>query len=160
MRLEEFEESDFKSIKDFMTPIWYKTYSFLPKEQVELLIEKYFSDEGLCRYRADGYKYMKLTDGKLVGIAVYCEFSGDTYLDKLYLKEESRGMGYPSFVFSELLRLGRDITLNVNQSNERAVACYKKNGFKIESEETIELGGGMVNRDYRMRLTAKDFKKA
>ena len=27
-----------------------------------------------------------------------------------------------------------------------------KNGFVIEGEEMIELGGGMVNVDYRMRL--------
>ena len=55
--------------------------------------------------------------------------------------------------------MGRDITLNVNQGNARALACYKKHGFIIESEERIELGGGMVNIDYNMRLTRENFKK-
>jgi ribosomal protein S18 acetylase RimI-like enzyme len=56
------------------------------------------------------------------------------------------------------LKLGRDVTLNVNQGNARAVACYRKNGFIIDEEEIIELGDGMINRDYKMRLKAENFK--
>ena len=55
-------------------------------------------------------------------------------------------------MFKELLRLGKDITLNVNQSNERACRCYLKNGFVIDEEQIIELEDGMINKDYRMRL--------
>ena len=160
MKLEKFAVSDYETIRDFMTPIWHNTYAFLPREQVELLLDKYFSEDGLKHYRELGYTYMKLVDKKTVGIVVFCEREDETYLDKLYLSEDSRGKGYPSFVFAELLSLGRDITLNVNQSNERAVACYRKNGFVIEKEELIDLGGGMVNRDYRMRLTLENFKNS
>ena len=156
MKLEKFVDSDFKTLRNFMSPIWYKTYSFLPNEQVELLLEKYFSDERLAYYKEAGYTYLKLTDGELVGVVVFCVSDGDTYLDKLYLAESARGRGYPEYVFAELLKLGRDITLNVNQSNERAVACYKKNGFTVEREEIIPLGEGMVNRDYKMRLKLKE----
>ncbi len=155
MKLERFDEKDFLGLLDFMSPIWYKTYSFLPKKQVTLLIRKYFSEQSIARFREGGYVYMKLCEGETVGVVVYCEKDGTTYLDKLYLAEDARGRGYPEFVFARLLELGRDITLNVNQANERAVACYKKNGFEIESEELIDLGGGMVNKDYKMRLRAK-----
>ena len=160
MRLSEFNEQDFLTIKDFMTPLWYSTYGgIIPNEQIALLIEKYFSDDGLRHFRSEGYEYFKLVDGETVGIVVICEKDGATYLDKLYLTEQSRGKGYASFVFSELLRLGRDITLNVNQGNARAVRCYEKNGFVIEEEQYIDLGGGMVNKDYRMRLTMENFNK-
>lgn len=157
MKLERFTDADYNSIRDFMTPIWHSTYAFLPREQVELLLDKYFSEDGLKHYCELGYTYMKLVDKKTLGIVVFCEREEETYLDKLYLSEDSRGKGYPAFVFSELLSLGRDITLNVNQSNERAVACYRKNGFVIEKEELIDLGGGMINRDYRMRLSWKSY---
>ena len=156
MNITKFAENDFLLIRDFMMPIWHKTYAFLPHEQVELLLEKYFSPEGLSHYRAEGYQYYKLTEGNVpLGIVVYCIKGNDTYLDKLYLTEGARGRGYAQLVFEWLLSFGHDVTLNVNQSNERAVACYKKNGFFVEGEELIDLGGGMVNRDYNMRLKVK-----
>lgn len=160
MEILKFKEEDFLGIREFMTPIWHKTYSFLPREQVELLLDKYFSNEGLSHYRSEGYEYFKLTeDGIRLGVVVYTVKGEDTYIDKLYLSEEARGRGYAPLVFEWLLSLGRDVTLNVNQSNGRAVACYKKNGFFVESEELIDLGGGMVNRDFNMRLS-KNSKKA
>lgn len=159
MEIMPFDSEDFASLKSFMTPIWHKTYAFLPKEQVELLIDKYFSPKGLSYYRSIGYEYRKLTDvTSLVGVLVYYDKGDSIYLDKLYLTEEARGLGYAADAFSWLLSLGKDVTLNVNQSNERAVACYKKNGFIIESEEYISLGGGMVNRDFNMRLTKAGFE--
>ena len=161
MELIPFEEADFIGIKEYMTPLWHSTYgNIIPSEQIDLLLEKYFSETGLKHYRSIGYKYFKLVDGEKQGVVVICEKDGTTYLDKLYLAEGARGKGYATYVFSELLRLGRDITLNVNQGNERALRCYFKNGFKIDSEEIIELGGGMVNKDYNLRLTKENFEKS
>ncbi|MBR2474848.1 MAG: GNAT family N-acetyltransferase [Clostridia bacterium] len=158
MELIKFSEKDFLGIKAFMTPLWRSTYGeILPREQIDFLIDKYFSDEGLRYFRALGYKYFKIMDGDMRGVAVICEKDGSTYLDKLYLSENSRGKGYASFVFSELLKMGKDITLNVNRGNARALRCYFKNGFTVESEEIIELGNGMVNRDYNLRLTKGNF---
>ena len=157
MKLDFFDEEDYESLESFMRPIWHDTYSFLPKAQVEFLLKKYFSSAGISHFKNLGYKYLKITDTDKVGVVVYCERDGVTYLDKLYLLPDSRGHGYPEFVFCELLKLGRDIVLNVNRSNERAVACYKKNGFVIEKEEAIDLSGGMINRDYVMRLCKKNF---
>ena len=160
MRLKAFDEKDFNMIKEYMTPLWHATYKgIIPDGQIDFLIEKYFSDEGLKHFRSVGYEYFKIIDGTMQGIVVICEKNGTTYLDKLYLGEGSRGKGYPSFVFEELLKLGRDITLNVNQGNTRALRCYEKNGFIVEEEQYIDLGGGMVNVDYRMRLTKENFNK-
>lgn len=160
MHLIAFTKEDFEAIKDFMTPIWHSTYTgIIPTEQIDFLLSKYFSREGLNHYRESGYLYFKLVDGDTKGVVVICEKDGATYLDKLYLSEDSRGKGYPAFVFGELLKYGRDITLNVNQGNERALRCYFKNGFTIDSEELIDLGNGMINRDYNLRLTEENYKK-
>lgn len=102
-------------------------------------------------YRAQGYQYKKIDD---VGVLVFVEREKDVYLDKLYLTPSVRGKNYPAFVFAWLQRLGKDITLNVNQSNERAVRCYLKNGFVILSKTDIDLGDGMVNCDYVMQKRA------
>ena len=161
MKLISFEENDFLNLYDYMYPLWHDTYGgIIPKEQIDLLLNKYFSSDGINHYREIGYEYFKLDDNGKVGVVVICEKNGTTYLDKLYLSHESRGKGYPTFVFGELLKLGRDITLNVNQGNERALKCYFKNGFTIDSEETIDLGNGMVNKDYNLRLTKENFEKS
>ena len=158
MELLPFCSEDFASLYDFMKPIWHETYrDVIPTAQIDFLLQKYFSEDGIRHFRSLGYSYYKLIDQDLCGVVVICEKDGATYLDKLYLVPEKRGMGYAAFVFSSLLEMGRDILLNVNQGNARAIACYQKNGFVIEQEERIPLADGMVNIDYCMRLTKAAF---
>ena len=152
MKLIPFQDNDFLSLYDFMKPIWLDTYSFLPTEQVLLLLDKYFSPENLQAFQEKGYRYYKIDD---VGVLVYVEKERETYLDKLYLLPTARGKGYATFVFEELLKLKKDVTLNVNQSNQRAVACYQKHGFVVDQVIDIDLGNGMVNQDFIMRKAYK-----
>lgn len=149
MKLTPFTELDFDNLYAFMRPVWLETYgNILPKDQLEYLIEKYFSKDGVQTYRNLGYEYRKIDD---VGVLVYVDRGDYTYMDKLYLAPSGRGKGYPKLVFDYLLSLGKDVVLNANQKNERAVKCYLKNGFVIEKEELVDLGNGMFNPDYVMR---------
>lgn len=149
MCLRDFTEADFEKLYDFMAPIWEETYGdFLQAQQIKLLLDKYFSKDGLQHYRNLNYQYRLIDD---VGVLVFVEKEDYVYIDKLYLSPAARGKQYPAFVFNELLRLGKDLVLNVNQKNARAVKCYLKNGFVIERTEDIYLGDGMINCDYIMR---------
>lgn len=153
MLFTDFTEKDYETLYDFMRPIWLETYGdFLPAEQIEYLLQKYFSLQGLAHFRALGYKYQKIADA---GVLVTVDRGEEIYLDKLYLSPSQRGHGYAKAVFEALKEAGKDITLNVNQSNERAVRCYLKNGFVIERSTDILLENGMINRDYEMRLHVK-----
>ncbi len=148
MEWQEFTEKDFEGLYAFMQPLWLETYGdFLPKKQILTLLDKYFSVDGLAHYRAAGYRYYKIDD---VGVLVYRESEEEVYIDKLYLLPTARGKGYPAFVFEKLSQKGKDIRLNVNRNNARAVGCYLKNGFSIEKKEEIPIGEGMVNCDYVM----------
>ncbi len=132
-----------------MKPIWLETYGpILPREQILFLLDRYFSPAGLAHYRALGYQYRKIDN---IGVVVFVDRGEHIYMDKLYLLPAARGKRYPAFVFSELAKAGKDIVLNANAKNERAVRCYLKNGFVIEREEMIDLGNGMLNRDFVMR---------
>ncbi|MBR3840238.1 MAG: GNAT family N-acetyltransferase [Erysipelotrichales bacterium] len=156
MELVEFKEVDYQGLYNFMKPIWFETYqSIIPKKQIEYLLDHYFLIENIHNFRTLGYKYYKLVDDGFKGVVVYVEKENEIYLDKLYIPSNERGKGYADFVFKELLKLGKDVTLNVNQSNERACRCYLKNGFIIDEEQIIELEDGMINKDYRMRLKCK-----
>ena len=152
MQMTDFTSSDFDGLYEFMRPIWLETYGeFLPKGQILTLLDKYFSKEGIAHYRALGYEYKKLDDA---GVLVFCEHDDHVYLDKLYLLPKFRGKGYPVYALNELLKRKKDVLLNVNQHNARALKCYLKNGFTIDKEEIIDLGNGMKNVDYVLRLSA------
>ena len=149
MTLVPFTNEDFGGLYEFMKPLWLETYSpILPKQQILFLLDQYFSKDGLEKYRGLGYQYFHVDD---VGVLVYVERETDVYLDKLYLLPKARGKGYAAFVFSEMAKLGKPVTLNVNQANERALKCYLKNGFGIVEKVAVALGNGMTNYDYVMQ---------
>ena len=155
-----FEEKDFAALRAFMTPIWKKTYAFLPEDQVELLLDKYFSPEGIARYIGEGYEYFRiLLDGAFAGVLVIVEREAEVYLDKLYLDEGARGQGVPAEIFDLLAKRGKDIALNVNRQNVPAVRCYLKNGFAVAEEQEIVLENGKINHDYRMVRASNIGKK-
>ena len=154
MRLTAFTEQDFSSLYSFMHPLWHETYgSFLTKEHIDFLLDKYFSADGLNHYRKEKYVYLNIVDDSdhRVGVLVYVDRENETYMDKLYLVKSARGKGYPAFVFAYLCSLGKDVTLSANQNNARALRCYQKNGFKIEQKIDVQLGHGMVNYDFLLR---------
>lgn len=153
MRLTPFTEENYQNIYAFMAPLWKDTYqTIIPETQIEFLLQKYFSAEGIRHYRDVGYEYyvIESEQGEWAGTLVYQRRQEGIYIDKLYILPAFRGKGYPAFVFNELQNEGEALFLNVNQKNVRAVRCYLKNGFSIAKEERIDLGGGMVNVDYVM----------
>lgn len=153
MKLIPFTETDFEGLYEFMKPLWLETYSpILPEKQILFLLNKYFSKEGLAEYRGLGYRYFRIEEA---GVLVYVERETDVYMDKLYLLPSARGKGYAAFAFAEMSKLGKPVTLSVNQANTRAMKCYKKNGFSVIKEIAVDLGNGMVNYDYIMQRPAQ-----
>ena len=151
MELMEFTQEDYNGLYAFMEPLWLETYgAILSKAQILFLLQKYFSQEGIENYRKQGYRYQKIGE---VGVLVTVEREREIYIDKLYLLPTARGKGVAERVFEHLKKAGKDLTLNVNQANERAIKCYLKNGFAVERKTKIELENGMVNYDYEMRLS-------
>lgn len=150
--LTDFTKKDFDTLYDFMKPIWFETYTgVIPSQQIEFLLDKYFSPKNVEKFIKEGYTYKKVDE---VGVVIYLEKENEIFLDKLYLTPTARGKGYPEKVFKELQLTGKDLTLNVNQGNKRAVNCYLKNGFIIEVTHDVVVGDGMINKDYVMRKKA------
>ena len=149
MEIRAFTPQDFAEIYQFMYPLWHETYGeILPKEQIDFLLNKFFSEKGLKEYRAMGYEYFKLGED---GVLVFVERENETYMDKLYLRPSARGKGYPTQAFAFMAKRGKDLMLSANQANARAIRCYQKNGFVIEKAIDVELGNGMVNHDYILK---------
>ena len=149
-----FTLQDFDNLYNFMLPIWKKTYKgIISDKQIDFLVNKYFKKENVDKFLQQGYEYYKIFDK---GVLIFLEREKDIFLDKLYLDESLRGKNIPSLAFEFLLKRKKDITLNVNQGNERAVKCYLKNGFTIEVSHDVVLENGMINKDYIMRKKYKN----
>lgn len=148
MQLTAFTKEDFDGLYAFMHPLWHDTYKdILPKPQIDFLLDKYFSQKALEKYKKEGYRYYKIDD---VGVLVFVERDDHVFMDKLYLLPNARGKGYAAFALNFLTTFGKDVQLNVNQANTRAFRCYQKNGFEILEKQEILLGNGMVNYDFAM----------
>ena len=146
--LRNLTKKEFDELYDAMRPIWLDTYSFLPKKQVELLLDKYFSKQGIKHYLSIGYEYYSING---MGLLVIKEQEDSLYIDKLYIQPNFQKQGLASKVFKYLIKeRKKQLMLNVNKNNLPAVSCYLKNGFKINKEVIIELGNGLVNCDYVM----------
>lgn len=78
------------------------------------------------------------------------------YLDKYYLKEESRGKGLGNVLMEHVKIFCIEnslpqIQLNVNKYN-KTVEIYKKLGFDVLRAEIRQIGNGYVMDDYVMYL--------
>lgn len=158
MKITKLTKNDYQDLYSFMRPIWIETYqNIISLEQINFLLDKYFKLENIKSFLNQNYQYYKiLNDKKIIGYLVYVFKNDEIYLDKLYLEKDSRGHNFPNEIFTYLIKKHqKDLTLNVNQKNMRAVNCYLKNGFLIEEEQTIILKDNMVNIDYKMRKKAK-----
>ena len=145
--IKKLNKEELNTLYSFMKPIWEDTYSFLPKEQVDLLLDKYFLPKNIENFLASGYEYYSVNRE---GVLVVLEQEVGLYVDKLYLLPSARGKNLPKKAFEFLLKRGKKLYLNVNKNNKRAINCYLKNGFKITKEEEILVGNGLINCDYVM----------
>lgn len=153
MELKEFNGEDFASLFSYARPIWLKTYAgVIPEEQIDFLLDKYFSSKALDSYRKKGYSYFSIyKDNKKAGFLAFVLKEDCLYLDKLYLVPECQGKHIAKEVFGYLIQAYKmPLKLNVNQNNTKAVQSYLHSGFHIEKKEKIPLEGNMVNYDYVM----------
>ena len=64
--IKKLDDFELKGLYSYMKPIWLETYSFLPVQQVELLLHKYFDYDKVLEFVKNGYEYYALSnDGVL-----------------------------------------------------------------------------------------------
>lgn len=141
--------------------IWMACYpGIISVEQIEFMLGWMYSAEQIAREMEAGVEWELLLAGKAVaGFQAYgLEADGRVKLHKLYLRPEAQGHGYARQALEHVLEQARslgagEVWLQVNKRNGRAVAAYRKAGFRITSEGTFSIGGGFVMDDYLMAKT-------
>lgn len=119
-----FKETDLDKVMQIWLESNIKEHSFVSKDYWEIV-------SGFVR-RAIGASevYVCEKDG------VVCGFIGlqDSYIVGLFVEETARSNGIGKKLLDYVKGIKKELTLNVYQKNERAVAFYKREQFVVEAE--------------------------
>lgn len=168
MTIREIESGhDIMEVNRLAGLIWHEAYrGIVSREQIAYMIERFQSVRAVTEQLAlEGYRYFLMEDeGRAVG---YCgvQLRGDAlFLSKIYVLAEMRGRGCFRQMLDRLTALCRDagartIWLTVNRHNERAIAAYRRTGFREVRTQVADIGGGYVMDDYVMECQVAPEKR-
>lgn len=152
-------EADLQVIREIAMRVWPGTYgAILPEGQIDYMLEMMYSIPSLKQQLDEGNQFILAEDGdKIYGFAGFSETEpGKLKLHKLYILPESQGKGIGKILMDYVKQYGRSIGarllyLNVNKYNS-AFNFYLRSGFRVLSEEVIDIGNGYVMDDYVMGI--------
>lgn len=103
--------------------------------QIDFTLRRQWFYEHLLGLEAAGAITICCFDGsgRLVGFATFDPASA--YLDQLCVAPEAKGRGAAAFLLNEARRLSpKELILDVNQDNARAIRFYEREGFEKVAE--------------------------
>jgi ribosomal protein S18 acetylase RimI-like enzyme len=148
-------------IRALAEKIWPVAYAeILSENQLNYMLQKFYSDKALTEQMEIKKHVFLLANGALknsIGFGSY-SYENETKfkLQKLYVDTESQGLGIGLLLLNKIVAEvkiagAKTLTLNVNRHN-KALAFYLKYGFKIITEEDIDIGYNFYMNDYVMQL--------
>lgn len=150
---------DLSLINRLAHAIWWPTYeSFLPREQIELMLEDGYAPESLLLQMDSGHQFALIhsLDTQIVfGFVSYRPSEpGVIRIEKLYVLPEFQGKGGGASLIEHVVQQAavsgcQQLELNVNRHNP-SLEFYKKKGFSIYKEVDIPYKEFVLN-DYIMR---------
>ncbi|MFM7406158.1 MAG: GNAT family N-acetyltransferase [Cuspidothrix sp.] len=155
-------DADLENLRKVSREIWFTHYpTIISHEQIEYMLDKMY---GIGVIEDEIYKqgifYDKvLHNSELVGYLSYGSEIIDNIsylkLHKCYLLPSFHGFGYGQKMLFHVYQKAREINfkqiiLNVNKRNEKAIEAYTRFGFEIIESKIIDFGGGFVMDDYIM----------
>ena len=146
-------------IQNLANIIWPATYSQLvTPHQVDYMMELIYSKSSLQKQIEKGHQFIiAYDDEKAVAFSSYSagENNASIYkLHKIYILPNQQGKGIGKQLIAYIRKAITPATalqLNVNRNN-KALLFYQKLGFKIISEEDIDIGNGFYMNDYVMEM--------
>ncbi len=147
---------DYPVILQLAREIWAITYNdILSPEQIDYMMDMMYAPEVIEKERGEGIVFELVKDaGKPVGFISYGPYEpGKMKLHKLYLSQAYHGKGIGSRMLSHTKRAAveqgaKQLLLNVNKNNSRAIKAYQRNGFTLVREEKNPIGNGFFMDDY------------
>ncbi len=148
---------DAEAISTLAGLIWRAHYAeIISPAQIEYMLAQRY-DPALIRAQIlRGVVWDKvLQDGRIIAYASYCPDpdAAEMKLDKLYVRPGHQRSGHGGLLIARAhaaaRRAGcRALVLAVNKANAKALAAYRKYGFRIRESVVQDIGGGFVMDDH------------
>ena len=153
------EAEDINAIGYLAYQIWPSAYKeILNFEQLHYMLQYFYSPESLREQmlkKHHTFLIAETEEEEPIGFASFSKVQQGVFkLHKLYvlpgLQNMNVGRSLLECVLEECLLEGAEkLQLNVNRNN-KAVSFYEKLGFKVITEEDVDIGNGYVQEDYIM----------
>lgn len=149
-------EENISSIQTMADEIWRDHYpEIIGMEQVEYMLGRFYSREGMLQQMRDGQQFYRvMLDGQPKGfLAIEARGEGNYFLNKLYIDTREQGRGLGQAIWQNVLLLLsdlREMRLQVNRQNYKAINFYFKVGFVIERVADFDIGDGYFMNDFVM----------
>jgi len=151
-------EKDISTIQALAHEIWNDHYpAIIGQEQVDYMLKRMYAADSMLQQMLSGQQFFLVLDNENpIGFAaVENKGSGNYFLNKCYIKTSTQRSGVGSYVIQELLinyTDCRELRLQVNRQNYKAINFYFKMGFVIEQVADFDIGDGYFMNDFIMLL--------
>lgn len=156
MQLRPAGTDDIFQIRTLAHRIWNDHYpAIIGQQQVDYMLERMYAEGSLRQQMEEGQQfYLILSEGEPMGfVSVQPDGPGRYFLNKFYIDTTRQRSGVGRQVFDLLLNEYpdlRELRLQVNRQNYRAINFYFKMGFVIERVADFDIGDGYFMNDFIM----------
>jgi diamine N-acetyltransferase len=150
---------DIPRLRELAEKIWRTSYAeMITARQMDYMLGWMYSavkiEEELSA--GVGWEVAALEDRAVGYLACTAEPSASRLkLDKLYLLPELQGRGFGQQMLARVFQIAdafgtREVWLQVNKRNARAIRSYERAGFRIERSAVFDIGEGFAMDDFIM----------
>ena len=138
---------------------WHAHYpGIISVEQIDYMLERGYTRQVIQNeMEKQGITWLSIYDGEtMIGLVSVGPFGTDSLkLQKLYLLPEYHGRGIGAAALSRVEQIARaskvrQVILNVNKHNPKAIRSYERAGWRITEEVVNDIGNGFVMDDFVM----------
>lgn len=149
IRLREWTKEDFDIVRNILLVTWKDTYGFIPIEDLELHLEKYYSKEKLFElYNNSSIKGIlaNLDNKSVAWMKLFDDISNNKfYVSSLYVLPGYQGIGIGKILIMYAEKVAQQlkhdkIWLGVMKKNKKTLDWYIKLGFNFIKQEPFLMG--------------------
>lgn len=158
--IEPMTADDVATVASLAHRIWHVHYpAMISQAQIDYMLAQRYSSDRMLEELALPEIAWRLAKraGQCVGFYSTHHFpeAEELKLDKLYVSVDLHGSGIGCALVEHAVAQGkslqcRNLILAVNKRNEKAIAAYRRFGFSVRSETSVDIGGGFVMDDFIM----------
>lgn len=148
-------------LRELARHIWNACYpGIITQEQIDYMLARMYDASCIAAEMKNGVDWFLARHDSVPAGFIACEFSPSARslkLHKLYLLPALHGRGLGRLLLEHVVAHAaslhaREIVLQVNRRNSRAIRAYERSGFVVRENAVTDIGGGFVMDDFIMVL--------